>query len=83
MLSEFFCKCYRPIEKFLSKTHWRRLLRDKIWTIYYGSVSVNGSRSQNCPNDPNFDTDGIALQILRLNWRGQLTKDNDCTETKM
>ena len=47
-----------------------------------GSVSVSGNRSQNCPNDPNFDTDAIALQLAQEYSGGaNLEAGDDCNET--
>jgi len=74
----------RPIEKVsIQNTIGGGYCVTRSGQFDYGSVSVNGSRSQNCPNDANFDTDGIALQIATAyTGGGQLTKDSDCTETK-
>ena len=47
-----------------------------------GSVSVNGSRSQNCPGDPDFNVDGLALDLAKAATGAQdLKTQGNCTET--
>ena len=48
----------------------------------FGTVSVNGSRSQNCPGDPDFDTDGLALQEAQAaSGANNLEPQSKCSET--
>ena len=74
----------RPIEKVsISNTIGGGYCVVRSGMFNDGNVSVNGSRNQNCPDDPDFDTDGIALQIASAySGGGKLKKENDCTETK-
>lgn len=47
-----------------------------------GSVSVSGSRSQNCPDDPDFNTDAIALELAqKYSGSNNLKPQDSCTKT--
>jgi len=47
-----------------------------------GTVSVSGSRSQNCPDDPDFNTDAIALELAQAySGSNDLKVGEDCNKT--
>lgn len=48
----------------------------------FGTASVNGSRSQNCPKDPDFDTDALALGFAQdISGANNLEPQSTCSET--
>lgn len=73
----------KPIEKVsIKNTLGGGYCVHKTGEFEFGSVSVNGSRSQNCPGDPEFDTDGLALELAsKATGTNNLEPESRCSET--